>query len=350
MKIRSIQYLRATAALLVVVAHALLHPLAHAEATYQRLGSFGVLLFFVISGFIMIYTTGTGAFAPGKFLRRRIERIAPLYWLVTFGVSFLAIFAPTLLKNTTFSWDQLIKSLFFIPYARENGEIVPLMKLGWTLNYEMFFYLAFASLAFLSARSRVLLVTLLFVLLVIAGAVVPFESAIPLFLTAPLLLTFCVGMGVGLLYQRQSFLACDARLAPIWLGSAAVFIALALNAPQTAPLSPFTDATFALAAASLVLLGLCSERLLPDWRFGLLLGDASYSLYLVHMYLVAATGLIVGRLVGSDMPALSIASAIGASVIAAIAVHLIVEKPIGRWLRYVDPRARWRKTAASSAI
>lgn len=335
MRIVSIQYLRAIAALLVVVAHALLHPITYVDATYRRLGSFGVLLFFVISGFIMVYTTGKGTFAPITFLRRRVERIVPLYWVVTIGVALVAVVAPNVLRNTTFSWTQLVQSLLFIPYVRENGEIVPLMKLGWTLNYEMFFYVLFAAASQLSAQRRVLVITLLFLALTVLGEIVTFSAAAPRFYTEELLLTFCVGMGIGLLHLRGSPLLRSPCMIPVWIGAAIVFTTLAFSMPPDVPLGPKTDALFTLASAALILLGLSLEKRIPISRVGLILGDASYAMYLTHMYFVAASIIVLRKLTGATPPWLEVLSAIVLSVLFAIPVHRFVELPLGRRLRHM---------------
>ena len=333
MKIRSIQYWRAIAALMVVVAHSLLHPLPFPTPSLRRLGSFGVLLFFVISGFIMVYTTGKGRFAPGNFLRRRIERIVPLYWLVTGGVVILALLAPGVLRNTTFSFSQLLMSCLFIPYARSNGEIVPLMKLGWTLNYEMFFYLSFAAMAWVRTEIRVAALTVFFLILIALGQWIAPTAAIPYFFTRPVILTFCVGMGIGLWHLHHGDKAAS-RLSPLLLAASAAALTLAgfLVTPDSA-INPPTDSLFTLAAGALVLLGLRVENRMPASRPGLLLGEASYALYLVHMYVVAAVLLIVHRLTGASLPWLEVPLAIGLSILSAILVLVLIERPIGRWLR-----------------
>jgi len=348
MRILSIQYLRAVAALLVVVAHAFLHPIDYVDVTYRRMGSFGVLLFFVISGFIMVYTTGDGRFRPGRFLRRRLERIVPLYWLVTIGVAILAVVAPSVLKNTTFSWEQLVKSLLFIPYLRENGETVPLMKLGWTLNYELFFYILFAACAPLTARMRVATVTAFFIALTVIGEVVHFTSAIPRFYTEELLLTFCVGMGIGLMYLHAAPIIRMTKLAPLWAVTAAVFIALAYAMPPAQPLSWRTDALFTIASAALIMMGLCLEERLPVSRTGLTLGDASYAMYLTHMYLVAGSIIVIRKLLPPTDAWLEIVSSIVLSTLFAIPVHHYIERPISRRLHRFAPWAHWRRSASAA--
>ena len=77
-KFISIQYLRGFAAMFVLASHALLYPLVEHNLAYGRLGWMGVILFFVISGFIMVAVTGEGRFSARDFLRRRFTRIVPM--------------------------------------------------------------------------------------------------------------------------------------------------------------------------------------------------------------------------------------------------------------------------------
>src|SRR5687768_6729717 len=140
-KFISIQYLRGLAAILVLASHALLYPLLEHDLAYGRLGWLGVILFFVISGFIMVAVTGEGKFSASDFLRRRFIRIVPMYGAATLLAAALALFAPQLFKTTVYDGAELVMSLLFIPfYNPVSGGIHPLYKLGWTLNYEIFFY------------------------------------------------------------------------------------------------------------------------------------------------------------------------------------------------------------------
>ena len=125
-KIDSIQLLRFLAALAVIGVHL---PLINA-------GGFGVDIFFFISGFIISYVTIRGR---DHFLLKRIIRVVPIYWLLTFGVFGLAAIAPTLLNNTTADLVHLAKSLFFVPFDKNGSGLFPVLFVGWTLNYEMFF-------------------------------------------------------------------------------------------------------------------------------------------------------------------------------------------------------------------
>ena len=136
--LRNVQVLRAFAALLVIF--------VHLDQLLSRLGvplfgGAGIDIFFVISGFIMVYTTMDREITPWSFMADRIARIVPAYWAATLGVFFLALVAPSLLQTSHMQWDELFKSLVFVPFRKATGLVQPVLFVGWTLNYEMFFYL-----------------------------------------------------------------------------------------------------------------------------------------------------------------------------------------------------------------
>src|SRR5262245_19704057 len=120
-KLEGLQVGRAVAAVVVVVAHAIAHPFSTTPGLTHLLARFGVTLFFVISGFIMVYTTGTGRFDPREFMRRRIVRIVPLYYFATLTTLLLFLAAPQLFKTTLFELKHFIMSLLFIPSFRPGG-------------------------------------------------------------------------------------------------------------------------------------------------------------------------------------------------------------------------------------
>ena len=128
-KITNIQVLRFIAAFSVMMVHL---PLI-------GFGIWGVDIFFVISGFIMMYVTEKN---HKNFFLKRLIRIIPIYWILTFGVFSVAILKPDLLNNTTADYEHLLKSLFFIPFNKNETGHFPILFLGWTLNYEMIFYLS----------------------------------------------------------------------------------------------------------------------------------------------------------------------------------------------------------------
>ena len=172
--IQSIQTLRAIAALSVVAVHIPpdIRARGYGEVFDFPQGAFGVDLFFVISGFVMAYSSRhlfAREHAPCEFILRRCARIVPTYWLVTTFVLYLSIKA-----RTDLSWQHTAASYLFIPYPRpSDGAMLPLLLLGWTLNYEIFFYGVFAVGLRLRRGAAIAAIAVLFVLMTIAGLAYP---------------------------------------------------------------------------------------------------------------------------------------------------------------------------------
>src|SRR5271166_6609820 len=122
--LNNLQVVRAFAAGTVVLVH-----LCQVYGFRSPFGLCGVDVFFVLSGFIMAMLSTR---EKNDFLARRLIRIVPLYWLCTFAVFFAALLMPGLLHSTTPDWNNLLKSLFFLPYRKESGAVQPLLFLGWT--------------------------------------------------------------------------------------------------------------------------------------------------------------------------------------------------------------------------
>lgn len=349
-KFISIQYLRGLAAVLVLASHALLYPLLERDLAFGRLGWLGVILFFVISGFIMVVVTGEGRFSAIGFLRRRFIRIVPMYWGATLLAAALALLAPHLFKTTVYDTGQLLSSLLFIPfYNPASGGIHPLYKLGWTLNYEVFFYVCFALLAFLGARARVIWLTVAFTALAALGALLQPQAAIPQFYTSFMPLAFCAGAWLGL----ATLSGQAGALSRAGVAVALVLAMLGLAEGFAVDRGSFVEDGFAFAgfvvfATVLVLLAVRFERSLP--RVALLeqIGDASYSIYLVHIYEVAVlAGLAFTLLNPADIWAdyvVALASIIGGTV-AGLLVYRFVERPV---LRLANALFGGRRPAAAT--
>ena len=113
----SIQYLRAIAALSVLVTHSLQWPLPEMNMYLLKTGRLGVEVFFVISSFIITTIAGDGPFHPRVFLSRRAHRIVPTYWAATLLTAALAIALPNQFRTTIPTFEGLLKSMLFIPFA-----------------------------------------------------------------------------------------------------------------------------------------------------------------------------------------------------------------------------------------
>ncbi|APG94958.1 acyltransferase family protein [Sinorhizobium americanum] len=313
--IRAIQYLRAAAALAVVIFHA-------AEKTGHdfTIGAAGVDVFFVISGFIMWVICDRRPVTPAKFIADRLRRIVPVYWFAT-AVMISGALAG-LFPNLVLTLDHVLASLVFIPVrSPSSGEIWPVLVQGWTLNFEMLFYAVFAASLLLPRHLRLPAITGLFMALVAVGLVARSENALLLTYTRPIILEFVAGMILGEFWLRgkvpgatigSSLIACS-------LGGFALIGGLHL---------PFDERTTGPLAVLLVLgaLSLEASGRVPMLNLPALLGNASYSIYLWHAFaisVVAKAGGILG------LPAaISMGLAIVAGTLAGIAAYAFLERPL----------------------
>lgn len=292
----TIQYLRGLAALLVVWFHATMMT-AFAEKEFWHCGRFGVDIFFVISGFIMWTTTAHTPRSPTNFWLARILRVVPLYWLFTFiFVLALLIDPEAVLNPRSIDIVFLARSLLFIPATDPSiGTITPMLSVGWTLNFEMFFYVVFGAALLLSnARLRAAAILGTFIALSTAGYLVQIDSPIWYTYTNPMLLEFGCGILIALSVHRI-------EKNPAWLGATLIMLSLILftissiRSPVASDIFSGIGAAFAVTGC-LGLERFVKQRPLRAVKF---LGDASYSIYLAHPFAQRAAFLIAAKVMGS---------------------------------------------------
>jgi peptidoglycan/LPS O-acetylase OafA/YrhL len=283
MKLHSLQALRAIAAWLVITDHALLEITQNQSRNSVThlawaLGSAGVYVFFIISGFIMVHicweSFGRWATAA-NFLRRRVIRIVPLYWLAT--IAAFAYHRVSATHGAHDGWSELVYSLAFIPYSGDEGSWAPVLPQGWTLSYEMMFYAIFALGLSFPRRIALPAVGVTLLAFVIVGPLLPDETVA--YLASPIVLWFVLGMGLALLWRWRGFEE------PEWLARSAKF------------LEP--------------------------------LGDASYSTYLAHG-LILTMLLRVWIMVAGPLSIWIVPISLAVATIAGWVTHMIVERPILR--------------------
>ena len=336
-KILSVQYLRGLAALLVVAAHAGAHPLTTEFYLYGRIGQLGVTLFFVISGFIMVAITGQGRLKPLDFLHRRAIRIVPLYWLFTCLAALLAALAPAMFRSTTFTWPHLLQSLAFVPHLAPGRieSTSPLLSLGWTLNFEAMFYVAFALCGLFVARSRVLILSVAFLALTLYGLFARPTDPVLSFYTDSIILGFVVGCWLGLGWIGGAFGRLP-RVAMLALGAIAVTAGGTGFVLDQSIASPVSFLAVLTLATCLVAGGLTLDRELRPMPLLEKLGDASYAIYLIHMFVVGALVAVAHRFSDPTQPLVGvtiIALAVLLSSVAGMLVHRYVERPLLNLLR-----------------
>lgn len=345
-----IQFLRGVAASFVVIVH-LLDRLMKRGAFPHDLppwvscfGEIGVATFFTISGFIMLHTT-QGEFgssvAARRFFLRRLVRIIPLYYLTT-AISILFTFI-------TFQWStnklylppsliNIIYSLLFIPYINSNGIAQPAYTLGWTLEYEMFFYLIFSISISLQRKIGIFLSMTFLCSLIILGIFIPDPKpnvgamVAMSYFTKPILLYFVAGMLIALMRNKCLIIRTNQS---VWLPCCLGLLIMSLGvrfATPTVTLASIAAAAGAVAAATLIIAKESGSKFLAI--FATAFGDASYSLYLTHSFLLGGIALLAAPFVMRSMSWLILATIATCIVCFACAwiVWRLVETPLMRLL------------------
>ena len=348
-QIGSIQILRAVAALMVVLAHAqddASHEALKAGVSFTRTHLLpwvtGVDLFFVISGFIMVHASARLFATPGgssAFLARRVIRIVPLYWGVTSITLVLLMLLARPGHDALPSLSEVLTSFGFIPYGRaEDGVPRPVVSLGWTLNYEMFFYVVFAAFLWLRREAAVGGVAAALVLMVALGALWRPGAIALSYWSDPIVLEFALGMGLALAWAHGVRL--NRGPAAALMAAALLLLAFDLDGMRDVPAFGVDPNGFGrllacgLPMAALLGATVLSRPALPSRGHGLaavaLLGDASYALYLFHPLVIIATRKVY--LAAGLLPALGVWPLVLAELVlasaAAVAIHLVVEKPV----------------------
>lgn len=369
MQIVSIQILRALAAAMVAFGHAQHDAALIAERSglsFERLYTLpwgaGVDLFFVISGFIMVHASGRLFGTSGArrdFLTRRIARIVPLYWaFTTIYLAYLIIAFMQLGRPMPGLFDVLA-SYLFVPNDRlGTGFPQPIYALGWTLQYEMFFYLVFASFLTLERNRAVLGCGLLLFGLALAGSIFSPSATILAFATSPIVLEFALGMLVGIAHASGLRLGIASRVV---LATGAILV-LWLDPMRsgtqaldwTTPLDFARVLSWGVPAAILVAVATLAKaspaELGPMQRGAVALGDASYALYLVHPLAIFAVHKSLSA--AGAVPVLGLWPLVGASLalstVAAVMIHKVFERPATELCRAWLSRPVRRSVPAAS--
>jgi exopolysaccharide production protein ExoZ len=329
---------------LYVLAHRAGYSFQETEVTAS-----GVDLFFVISGFIMFYTT-VGQFgrpnASYLFLRRRAIRIVPMYWLCTAIVVLLLAFFPHLFRYSVFEWNTAIPSFFFLLSKNLTGRVGTVLQTGWTLCFEFYFYVIFAILLRWPQKYFLPAAAALFVCGISVGQLrgdIPIWASVA---TDPLLMEFFAGALIALLFIRGLAMPGVVAAGLIVLGTATIGMSAIWGTNAGAYgvrvlWWGLPSAAILVGAISLERLGIRVPRLLVA------LGNSSYSLYLTHPFVLP----VFGKLgfvwhVSEKVPAVIFGMlAFVTSLFAGHAVYRLVELPLTRYLTTV-----WRTPVLASSV
>ncbi len=327
-QLKSLQITRFIAATSVAYLHIKCNPF---------FGGFGVDIFFVLSGFVMCLVVNNGETSK-QFFINRVSRIAPLYWLLTVGAFILAAIAPALFNSTTANLTFLIKSLFFIPYIKENGTVSPMIPVGWTLNYEIFFYALIFIVLMVWRRSWELVVSASLIFIYLIASYKKSESAYGIFFSYPIYLEFILGIILFNFYARKYEIFM--KMSPYTATLLMCISYLAMVMVDLLEIESYRYLFLGIPASIFVFGALGLEKAIPKINPRLIailvaMGNASYATYLSHLYVVEG----IRKVIAPRLPWFDIYTPFGvcitliAVLIVGQIIYVLIDKAISIYFR-----------------
>jgi exopolysaccharide production protein ExoZ len=327
-KFVGVQGLRFVAAFMVVITHT---TLMIGERIYDvgdqavwREGNAGVDIFFVISGFVMGISSIHLLNHPNRaweFLVRRLMRIVPLYWVALTFKLLAVLLIPALTIHSVFDPAHTVASYLFLPWKNGEGQIRPLVGVGWTLTFEMFFYALFALSLSLRRNPLSFALPVLLILAMLSPLKQDDGAAWQVYLD-PILLEFGFGLIAARLIMKGFTIRPAVGAVLITIAFACFFVPSSMFASQRA-------IGWGIPAFVIVLCVAAIEpflaRTMP--KIVTFLGDSSYALYLFHSFYVPMVGAILLK-VGIGYPWLAFTAAVVGSVLIGALVHKWLEVPL----------------------
>lgn len=312
----SVQQLRGIAVLLVVLFHMTTKLRDNGFWQYGfSIGMSGVDIFFVISGFIMMLISKreSNFFI---FLLKRVVRIYPVYLIV--ATIFILMFYSFPSISNAHNLDKKFSLLNTLTLLPIDNNIV---MVGWTLSYELFFYLVFAICMQFSIRKE-FSISFAILCFFILGRL--FNND---FLSNSVMFEFVLGVFSYVLYKELSFPR-----------SAVVKFLMIFISVSWMYYSPVGIRFFDLGIPSFIIFN-SYVSLFKNAGAGVLstIGDASYSIYLTHLLSISAIFLIGHRFLGLNNPVILYILMLLPALVFGIIFHLFVEKPI---INYLNSRTK----------
>ncbi|WP_199763579.1 acyltransferase family protein [Vibrio vulnificus] len=314
--LKSIHLARGIASVLVAWIHAVQFfpdgfdsELFDGKSSIVIVGGLGVDLFFIISGFVIALNVNNNIDYK-RFICSRVVRLVPVYWLYTFAF-YIAMLCFA--KDYLFIPTELLYSLLFIPYENQFGAVQPILSVGWSLNYEMLFYVSVGLLMFMNSKKFYLFLPLIFI-----GAI-NFHYDVIIF-------EFLLGTFLFYLYNKRCFL--NTCLALAFLVASPVVILM------------FSSLAYGEGGVSRLLIWGCGGAMFlysvlhfenhltilpkPVFRYLYLMGTVSYTLYLSHWFV----GFVSYRFLDFLPASLQVSMTFLLMLVIAVPLYFILEKPI----------------------
>lgn len=346
MQIRNIQYLRAVAAITVVLCHIHLwqvktYGFSGLVPSWFSIGDAGVDLFFVISGFIMVFIQPTPIDSRSSYLRfmaHRATRIYPPLWLILLPLTPVFLVAPKLFNNFYGNRVDLLRSFLLLPQ-----DYTPLLLAAWTLIHEVYFYVMVSFALLFAQRGRWIFgfawLSLCLFTFLLFGQTRFGDIRLLQLMFSPFSLTFLMGYFIAL--SRERIRRCPRPILLALMGGGVLGLMAGFHWISDLGVYPNNNylgrcVFFGLPCALIVASAIGLEDPNSKGGFGFKrLGDASYAMYLTHLPVISVV-YVVAKLAHIQRPeVLGVVAVICfiLCLISALAFHAYLELPLIRFFR-----------------
>lgn len=328
-KLEIVQVMRAFACISIFLYH-LPNAWGGVKSNYS---GFSLMVFFGFTGYFLIEGTRK---SEKFYFRKKIIRLVPLYWLLTIALFILSLLVPGINGGKSYSWSNLVQSMFFIPYYSSDGKLFPILSVGWTLILEVYEYIVFWALykSFRKNTHRDIMTVIAFAFLVIIGKVL---STYYISAPTPILAiwsykyqwAFLIGMLISIYKNGQNKIKPVDQVAVntnfILIGYAVLFAFCTYVINDS-----FAFVLGALAAA--VGLIVFPKLSFSKWIVGF--GNLSFSFYLLHKFVIALVDKIVTRhFSGTVAGVIGVFLAFVLTLVASVISYQVIEKKVSSQLK-----------------
>ncbi len=332
----SIQYLRGVAAILVVISHIAWKNIQMGGTTmhwWHEAGTFGVDIFFIISGYIMVFITKDMHQKPNSvktFLKNRFVRIVPLYWFYTLVALAIFIMMPERV-NSAGGGTDILKSFFLLPLKSSENYLV---GVGWTLHYEFLFYILFSFALLFNRRVGIIAVETIIISLLFGSIFISMDGLNYIFYTFlnDIFIEFALGIVLYFILLKFKEINKNISILSIIIG---IYLFYYLHTGNSITGIHHIDTG---TSAFLICFGVVSlENFWRKREFKLLttIGNASYSIYLLHPFILVAVLIFSDKFlnINSNNEMLLIIIMFIVSIISGYLSYLFIESNLIRWTK-----------------
>ena len=334
----SVQYLRAIAIILVLFSHIAFKNTQMGSSTmhwWHDAGTFGVDIFFIISGYIMAHITKNlhqKREGVRVFLKKRFVRIVPLYWFYTLIALAIFVLMPERI-NSSGGETLILKSFFLFPLGENENYLV---NVAWTLLYELIFYIVVSFGLFFSRKKGVTFIMGLLLFSVLSSIFLPMKGLNYNILTFfdPIFIEFFLGMLLYFLLVEFKNIAWYISLLSLFIG---LFLFYALYSGLTVSGIHRIDSGTIAFLIGFAVISLEKFWLKKSSKLLKIIGDASYSIYLVHPFVLVVVLMVYKKFpnIFLQSEALLIVVMFMASLIMGYFSYLHIESRLIRWTKKI---------------